>query len=94
MINAGSISEFVNVLQTSNYRIEKENLSQDDMERAYFDAIFLAYQYSKIKYPVSIAPILNYLYLKELEIDNLTTVVECIRYGLDSDNILKLIIKV
>ncbi|WP_029503256.1 V-type ATPase subunit [Lachnoclostridium phytofermentans] len=94
MINASSISEFTNVLQASNYRIEKENLNQDDMERAYFEAIFLAYQYSKIKFPVSIAPILNYLYLKELELDNLTTLLECIRYGLDSDHILQLIIKI
>ncbi len=93
MVNATSISEFTNVLQASNYRVETEDLTQDDMERSYFEAIFLAYQYSKIKFPVSIAPILNYLYLKELELDNLTTVLECIRYGLDPDHILQLIIK-
>lgn len=41
------------------------------------------------KYPYSLAVIDEYLYLREAEIGRLTTAMECIRYGLSADEILK-----
>lgn len=41
------------------------------------------------KYPYSLAVIDEYLYLREEEINRLTTAMECIRYGLDSSQILQ-----
>jgi V/A-type H+-transporting ATPase subunit C len=41
------------------------------------------------KYPNSMAPVDYYLYLKEMEIDKLTTVLECIRYKLEPTDTLK-----
>lgn len=41
------------------------------------------------KYPYSLAVIDEYLFLREEEINRLTTAMECIRYGLDASQILK-----
>ena len=41
------------------------------------------------KYPYSLAVIEEYLFLREEEINRLTTAMECIRYGLDADQTLR-----
>lgn len=80
LIHASSIQEFVSVLQTTDYHIKKDMITQDDMECDFYRKISHAYEESKRKNPLSMAPIFHYLYKKERELDNLTTLLECIRY--------------
>ena len=39
----------------------------------------------------SVATMVSYLYEKEHEVDRLTTILECVRYGLPQDEIAKYI---
>ncbi len=43
-------------------------------------------------YPFSIAPIMGFMFAKEVEIMNITTIIEGIRYSLDPNKIKKFLI--
>lgn len=87
MMQAGSITEFKEILSKTNYRINKDEITQEDMERNFYLRVTKAFKESECNNPLSMAPIFNYLYQKEREINNLITIVEGIRYGWMSDKI-------
>ncbi|MBE5962073.1 MAG: hypothetical protein E7256_11965 [Lachnospiraceae bacterium] len=87
LIHAETVTEFIEILKKTDYRIEKDTVSQNDMERAYYHRITKAYTDSKAKNPLGMAPIFSYLYKKERELDNLTTILEGIRYGMNQETI-------
>ncbi len=92
LIAANSISEFMTKLQLTIYKVEGEHLTQDDMEYAYYQKIMKAFKESKRNNPLSMSPIFSYLYQKEKELDNLTTIVEGIRYGMSQAKIREFLI--
>ena len=92
MVQASSMDDFVRILQETKYRIPKEKPTKEDMERSYYERTYQVYRRNSTKNPVSIAPIQFYLYKKEREVDQLTTVLECVRYGIESDATMKYII--
>lgn len=92
LINATSISEFIVRLQKTRYKIPLEQLTQEDMERVYYQRIAKAYIDSRRMDPLSMSPIFCYLYMKERELDNLTTIIEGIRYGLSREKIQEFLI--
>lgn len=92
LVLASSMEEFVKILQDTKYRIPKEKLTQEDIERAYYESTYQVYRRNSMKNPISMAPIHFYLYKKEREVDQLTTALECVRYGIDSDTIMKYLI--
>ena len=93
LIHAESMDEFLEVLKKTDYRIEKDAVDQNDMERAYYHRISKAFSDSKAKQPLGMAPIFCYLYQKEIELNNLTTILEGIRYGMNQETIRKFLIK-
>lgn len=88
LAEAGSIDEFFKVLHETHYGNLFSDTNQDNMEYAARTIIDKLYRQSSQLYPSSMAPILCYLHLKEMELDHLTTALECIRYKLDPERTL------
>lgn len=92
MVESETVEEFKEELKTTSYFTEKEAIvklgdeitSRRIMEKTYG----LVYR----KYPMSIAPVLRYLYEKEHEIDLLTSVLEGIRYQVPPREIKELVL--
>lgn len=92
MIEAETVEEFKEELKKTSYFTEKEAIvklgdeitSRKIMEKTYG----IVYR----KYPMSIAPVLRYLYEKEHEIDLLTSVLEGIRYQIPPREIKELVL--
>ena len=93
LIEAASLDEFNTILQTTFYHEPDENIKNGhfSVENLYQDHLLKLYQTNQQKYPISMCTILYFLFMKELEIDRLTTALECIRYGLDSSHALNYI---
>lgn len=93
LIETGSLDEFNTLLQSTFYHESDENIknSHFSVENLYQEHLFNLYHTNRQKYPISMCTIFYFLYMKELEIDRLTTALECIRYGLDSSHALNYI---
>ncbi|WP_167957643.1 V0D/AC39 family V-type ATPase subunit [Anaerosporobacter faecicola] len=90
-IESNTVEELVTFLNTSYYVRVNGITEITSFENLYKVLITKVYSTNKQKYPNSMAPVQNYLYLKELEIDKLTTVLECIRYKLQPNETLNYI---
>lgn len=90
LIDASSIEEFLSKVQNTKYKKDLEILdsqkSLDRLTRAIIEKTI------KSNSDYDFMPIMKYLYLKEKEIDRLTTALECIRYGLPSKEIFEYIV--
>ena len=61
-------------------------------ERAFHHYMNGIYRRSRAKNPGSLANAVSYLYFKELEIKNIISVIECVRYGLGRDETLEYLV--
>ena len=59
------------------------------VERAYYTAINKAYRQAQSRYPNSAAVILDYLFLKNMEIKNIISIFEGVRYAMEPDEIME-----
>lgn len=89
LMETETTEEFSSVLKSTYYQNIYNILAGNDMETAKKNIISHIYRQNAKKYPASMAPVNYYLYLKEQEIDRITTGLECIRYNLPADEILK-----
>lgn len=85
LVNAVSLDEFMNLLKNTRYRKYEEYLRNGTIEAEYKRTIDHIYQFNITRYPASMAVVNYYLFQKDSEINHLTTALECIRYGLDSN---------
>lgn len=91
LIETNSIEELVTLVNTSYY-VKAYGITEiTSFENLYRTLLSKIYKSNKQKYPHSMAPVQQYLYFKELEIDKLTTVLECIRYKLQPNETLSYI---
>lgn len=91
LVEAPSVDEFEKVALKTSYakRIhEEKNLI---LEQMYKDCLYHLYIADRRSNPYSIATVNTYLFLKEEEIDKLTTALECVRYGLPARETLEYI---
>lgn len=93
LMEASTMEEFYAVLKTTSYESLIPDLMSGNIELAYQKLVTKNYKINKNKYPTSMAPVSYYLHLKQLEINQLTTALECIRYKLDPQDTMKYIIK-
>lgn len=95
LIEASSLEEFVSTLGTTYYHTPEVDTKAAlfTVENVFHERMIKFYRENRRKYPVSMCTIQHFLFMKELEIDRLTTALECIRYGLDSSNALTHILK-
>ena len=84
MIEAGSLEELYKIVDGTYYRrvYSAEQMGKGDLEKIYFQYVYNTFVKYKRENEMSIIPIQFFLYLKEKEIDMLTTAIECIRYKL------------
>ncbi|MDF2609144.1 MAG: H+transporting two-sector ATPase subunit [Lachnospiraceae bacterium] len=93
LLDAVTIDEFVNNLKHTHYSNIIPSLLDGTMEIAYQKILTKINQLNASKYPNSMAPVNFYLYKKQLEIKRLTTALECIRYKLEPQDILKYVLQ-
>jgi V/A-type H+/Na+-transporting ATPase subunit C len=91
LIESSSVDELITLINSCYYVRAYEISEVTSFENLYQTLLIKIYKSNKQKYPNSMAPVQQFLYLKEIEIDKLTTVLECIRYKLQPDEILSYI---
>lgn len=82
LVEAPTVEEFEHKLADSYYVRRYQIGDELTLERRYKDILKYIYMVDRRRNPYSIASINTYLFLKEEEINKLTTALECIRYGL------------
>lgn len=92
MVEAVSIEEFMKVLESTFYSKAYGTIEVQELEAFYYQMLSKLFKVCTFKYPTSMAPILKYLYKKAVELDHLTTALECIRYHLDPSETLSYIL--
>lgn len=80
MLDAPGLVELNRILEKTAYFKGREAFVKMEDEISYQQVIETMYRRVSQKYPMSIAPVLRYLFLKEQEIERLTTIIEGIRY--------------
>ena len=82
LVETPSLEEFLRQAENTWYAKKYDFGDGRTMEQTYKDCLRHLYLADRRQNPYSVASIYTYLYLKEEEIDKLTTALECIRYGL------------
>ena len=88
LVEAPSLDEFMNLMADTRYAHHYQFEDGRTLERLYKDTLKHLYLTDRKKNPYSVAAMNTYLFLKEEEIDKLTTALECIRYGLPKSETL------
>ena len=89
MVEAPTLEEFQNAVQKTSYARHYDFGQNLTVEKMYADYLYYLYTTDRRRNPYSIASINTYLFMKEEEIKKLTTVIECVRYGVSSDEIME-----
>lgn len=95
LVESANIDEFNLNLASTYYAkiIRPEVFSGESLEYLYNKILEKINRVSALKNPYSVASINMYLTRKDHEVSRITNALECIRYGLDSSETLKYIIK-
>lgn len=88
MVMAESMGKLKELLEQTWYGKHALDFEWDDLENLYRQFLRRLYWEERRKNPYSMAAVTAYLYDKEQEIDKLTSVLEGVRYGLSSQEIL------
>lgn len=93
MVEASTKAEFEEILSHTPYACNSDALKTEQaaLEHFYQSFVDKIYEIDKRKHPYSIAIINSYLHEKEQELDKLTTILECVRYGMGTDEALSYI---
>jgi V/A-type H+-transporting ATPase subunit C len=86
MIDATDLDRLYKLID-STYYAKVIDFRQDQLEYQFLNHMHKIQQRQMRNEAYSIAPIIGYMYLKELEVQNITNIVEGIRYGLDNASI-------
>ena len=89
LIESDSIDEFMKILSKTCYNTSRRPFDADNPEKSFYKLIFDSYRDSLKDYPVSMAPVMDFLFHKEVELDMLTTIIECIRYSIPAGDTIK-----
>ncbi len=89
IVEAPDIEEYDKLIKKTGYGKMYPDISGDKLEDIYIDLLDRVNEVGFRKYPYSVAILNTYLYKKEYEINKITTILECIRYGIDHERILQ-----
>lgn len=92
LLESETLEEFLEILGQTAYFKGKEAMVSIGDEITFSRMMEKTYQNMCKKYPMSIAPVLKYLYDKENEIDVLTTILEGVRYRIPAREIQELVL--
>ncbi len=87
LVETPNLEEFGRLLEETYYARKYHLDREQSLEKVYKEILKHLYLLDRRKNPYSVASINTYLFLKEEEIDKLTTALECIRYGLSGAEI-------
>ena len=87
MVEASDLDAFQKAVEKTSYAKHFDFNQNLTVEKLYTDYLYYLYRSDRRKDPYSIASINTYLFLKEEEIKKLTTVIECVRYGIPPEEI-------
>lgn len=93
LMETSSLNEYIAILKTTYYEKFSTTLVDGSIEIAYKKIISKINQDNKSDYPSSMAPINNYLFQKQVEVNRLTTALECIRYKLEPQDTLRYVLQ-
>ena len=83
LVEAPTVDQFMQLLSNTYYENRFHAMQRSEgMEQFYKACIHGMYLSDRRRNPYSLATVNTYLFLKEEEINRLTTALECIRYGL------------
>jgi V/A-type H+-transporting ATPase subunit C len=87
LINANTIPEFQEAINNTFYFSEfKDN--KLSIEQIFYKNMFKVYKKSCMMFGNSLANVVYYIYLKELEINNISSLIECVRYRLSQEKVM------
>lgn len=84
MVEAMTMDDLTAAIKNTYYGRHYPQESKLSLDEAYYEIRYRVQRKNAKEDPFSIAVIISYLYEKEHEVDDLTTMLECIRYGLPS----------
>ena len=87
---APTMEEFEHVLSATYYGRHYPGFDVDHMEQMYVKIRKDIQHRNGRREPSSLAAVISYIFDKECEIDRLTSILECVRYGLDAQTVLGL----
>ncbi len=93
LVQSVTIDEFFSILNTSHYKFFVSYLKNGTMEPEYARIINKIYLTNITRYPASMTAVNYYLFRKDIEVGQLTSALECIRYKLDLKKKLDYIIQ-
>lgn len=91
MVETPTMDDLDVLIRKTYYGRHYENYTLDTLDQTYNGIRFDIQHRNAKQDPYSIASVISYLFEKEHEIDNLTIVLECVRYGLPQGQILNYI---
>ena len=91
MVEAPTVEAFLQLMNNCYYEHRYDPTHSQEMEQTYKELLHKLYISDRRRYPYTLATVNTYLFLKEEEINKLTTAMECIRYGLTQSEIKKYI---
>ena len=91
LIETETVDEFIYLVSKTYYGGKYNKNETLTIEKLYANCLSHLYLIDRRNDPYSIASINTYLFLKEEEMQKLTTLLECIRYGLTAHETLQYI---
>lgn len=82
LVEAPTVTEFASLLRGSYYSKKYKYDETSGLKRIYEECLYQLHIADRRNNPHSIAVVNTYLFLKDLEIQKLTTILECVRYNL------------
>lgn len=92
LLESETTEDFLQILGTTAYFKGKDAMVSIGDEITFYRMMDKTYRKMCKEYPMSIAPVLKYLYDKENEIDILTTILEGVRYRIPAREIQELVL--
>lgn len=89
LLNCTNNLEFKEILNATPYKNVFSNLEDSSMELDYYIYMHKLYTKEERKNPYSIIPTVAYFYRKNIELSNLTTLLEYVRYERDPEDSMK-----
>jgi V/A-type H+-transporting ATPase subunit C len=83
LVQSATLDEFFSILSSTRYRYFVSSLKDGTMEQEYIKIINKIFLINMTRYPASMTAVNYYLFRKDMEIGQLTSALECIRYKLD-----------
>lgn len=90
LVEAATMEEFEHLLSQTYYGRHYPEFDVDHMEQMYVKIRRDLQHRNGRKEPYSLAVVISYVFDKESEVDLLTSILECVRYGLDAQAVLAL----